>query len=183
MFLDSPFYIYPELLTSRSVEMIPDVVMDDYMVVEGGPLDGLQCGEKMWIIFDAQSAPYYDVQFVVVDDNNLPIKHTKIQLEDGRWRIEFIPINVGIHQIQRVIQADNQMQIHLLHKLNVLHYSAPRIVYGYKMYNIEDSVQLVFDAANFRVQDIMPEVKGRGQISETDHSEFRVNLFNSLPTW
>lgn len=41
----------------------------------------------------------------------------------------------------------------------MLHYSAPRTVYGYKMYNVEDSVQLVFDAANYRVKDILPEVK------------------------
>jgi hypothetical protein len=36
------------------------------MVIEGGPLDGLQCGEKMWIIFDSNSAPYFDSQFLVV---------------------------------------------------------------------------------------------------------------------
>jgi hypothetical protein len=40
--------------------------VDDFMIVEGGPLDGLQCGEKMWIIFDAKSPPYYDVQFLVI---------------------------------------------------------------------------------------------------------------------
>lgn len=52
------------------------------------------------------------------------------------------------------------MKAQILLKTNVLHYSAPRTVYGYKMYNLEDSVQLVFDAANFRVKDILPEVKG-----------------------
>ena len=43
--------------------------------------------------------------------------------------------------------------------MNVLNYSAQRVVYGYKLYNMCDSVQLVFDAASFRVQDIWPEVK------------------------
>lgn len=97
------------------------------------------------------------------DDANYPIKHTKIQLEDGRWRIEFIPIGVGLHQIQRLIHSDldSAVKAQCLLKTNVLHYSAPRTVYGYKMYNLEDSVQLVFDAANYRVKDIMPEVKGR----------------------
>jgi hypothetical protein len=122
------------------------------------------------------------------DDCNYPIKHTKIQQEDGRWRIEFIPHNVGIYQIQRIISSNNhnspQMQhdtnandptssprsitsnsssvaakIQLLQKVNVLHYSAQRVVYGYKLNNIEDSVQLVFDAANYRVQDISIQVK------------------------
>ena len=156
---DSPFYVLPELLVSKSMEVLNEIGPEDYMVIEGGPLDGLQCGEKMWIIFDAQSTPYYDAQFLVVDDCNYPIKHTKIQQEDGRWRIEFIPINVGVHQIQRIIQDDNRAKIQLLHKVNVLHYSAQRIVYGYKLNNIEDSVQLVFDAANYRVQDIGTNVK------------------------
>ena len=56
--------------------------------------------------------------------------------------------------------VDNSLKAQILLKTNVLHYSAPRTVYGYKMYNLEDSVQLVFDAANFRVKDILPEVKG-----------------------
>ena len=50
-------------------------------------------------------------------------------------------------------------KIQLLLKVNVLHYSAQRVVYGYKLNNIEDSVQLVFDAANYRVQDISIQVK------------------------
>jgi hypothetical protein len=181
----------PELLASRSVETISDLnCPDEFAVIEGGPLDGLQCGEKMWIVFDSQTAPYYDSQFLVsgntqhnirpffvihntiflifccchttmIDDNNYPIKHTKIQLEDGKWRIEFIPSSVGLHQVQRIIQVqDNTAKVQCLLKVNVLHYSASRTVYGYKMYNLEDSVQLVFDAANFRVKDILPEVKG-----------------------
>lgn len=158
---DSPFNVVPELLASRSVEMMSaDLLADEFAVIEGGPLDGLQCGEKMWIIFDSQTAPYFDGQFLVSDDNNYPIKHTKIQLEDGRWRIEFIPISVGTHQVQRLLQMDNTTKVQLLLKVNVLHYSASRTVYGYKMYNLDDSVQLVFDAANYRVRDILPEVKG-----------------------
>ena len=67
---DSPFYILPESLTlNGSIEMLNaemGAAVDDFMIVEGGPLDGLQCGEKMWIIFDAKSPPYYDVQFLVI---------------------------------------------------------------------------------------------------------------------
>ena len=37
-----------------------------YKVLEGGPLEGIQCGEKMWILFDAETPPYYDVQFRVI---------------------------------------------------------------------------------------------------------------------
>jgi hypothetical protein len=55
--------------------------------------------------------------------------------------------------------VDDRIVLQLLFKVNVLNYSAQRIVYGYKLYNIQDSVQLVFDAASFRVQDIWPEVK------------------------
>ena len=95
-----------------------------------------------------------------LDDNNYPIKHTKIQQEDGRWRIEFIPLSVGVHQIQRIMQIGNTVRVELLQKVNVLNYSAQRIVYGYKLYNMDESVQLVFDAANFRVQDIIAEIKG-----------------------
>lgn len=77
-------------------------------------------------------------------------------------------MSIGLHQIQRIIQAaeaavtrsTSDMKSQTLLKSSVLHFSAPRTVYGYKMYNLEDSVQLVFDAANFRVKDIMPEVKG-----------------------
>jgi hypothetical protein len=41
------------------------VISNQYKAVEGGPLDGIQCGEKMWVIFDTQSPPYFDVQFLV----------------------------------------------------------------------------------------------------------------------
>lgn len=65
-----------------------------------------------------------------------------------------------MHQVQRIVNTqDNVLKAMSLLKTNVLHYSAPRTVYGYKMYNLEDSVQLVFDAANYRVKDILPEVK------------------------
>lgn len=112
-----------------------------------------------------------NVSSLNIDDNNYPIKHTKVQLEDGRWRIEFIPISVGLHQVQRIISepsssssavqddSNSSLKAQNLFKTNVLHYSAPRTVYGYKMYNLEDSVQLVFDAANYRVKDILPEVR------------------------
>jgi hypothetical protein len=38
---------------------------EDYTIIEGGPLEGVQCGEKMWIILDPQTAPYTDAQFLV----------------------------------------------------------------------------------------------------------------------
>lgn len=64
---DSPFYLLPELLASRSVETISEMMngSEEVTVVEGGPLDGLQCGEKMWIVVDSQTSPYYDAQFLV----------------------------------------------------------------------------------------------------------------------
>ena len=68
---DSPFFILPESLAlNGSIEMLNTElgVADDFMIIEGGPLDGLQCGEKMWIIFDAKSPPYYDVQFLVIGE-------------------------------------------------------------------------------------------------------------------
>ena len=75
-----------------------------------------------------------------------------------------------MHQIKRILASsdhhstsgsESSCKLELLQKINVLHYSAQRIVYGYKLYNMEDSVQLVFDAANYRVQDIIAEVKGK----------------------
>ena len=74
-FEDSPFYILPESLAlNGSIEMLTDVgTVDDFMIIEGGPLDGLQCGEKMWIIFDAKSPPYYDVQFLVIGKKNFQL--------------------------------------------------------------------------------------------------------------
>lgn len=89
----------------------------------------------------------------------MPIKHTKIQLEDGRWRVEFIPINTGIHKIKRIIQTDNSSKIQTLSRINVLNFSSQRAVYGYKLYSIEESVQLVFDAADFKVNDISIQIK------------------------
>jgi hypothetical protein len=66
------------MICSKSLEMISDepisqhsndlndsIASTEYKVVEGGPLDGIQCGEKMWVIFDTQSPPYFDVQFLV----------------------------------------------------------------------------------------------------------------------
>lgn len=141
-------------------------MLDEYTVIEGGPLEGVQCGEKFWIILDSQSIPYADSQFLVIDDTNSAIKHTKIQLEDGRWRIEFIPTSPGPHKIQRLIRCEpaegasgERIQAQHIFKVDVLNYSTQRVVYGYKLYSIQDSVQLVFDAANFRVQDIWPEIK------------------------
>lgn len=67
---DSPFYLMPELLASRSVDSISELNgADELAVIEGGPLDGLQCGEKMWIVVDCQTAPYYDSQFLVSGNN------------------------------------------------------------------------------------------------------------------
>lgn len=68
---DSPFYLMPELLASRSVDSISEMNgADELAVIEGGPLDGLQCGEKMWIVVDCQTVPYYDTQFLVSGNNN-----------------------------------------------------------------------------------------------------------------
>ncbi len=84
-------------------------------------------------------------------------------MEDGRWKIEFTPISVGvykIHHLVKKIDSNNaQMEPRILYKVNVLNYTAQRVVYGYKLYSIQESVQLVFDAANFAVQEIWPEVK------------------------
>jgi hypothetical protein len=65
MFEGSPFVVLPDILVSRSLETLSEAAFDDYMIVEGGPLDGLQCGEKMWIILDAQTAPFKDIEFQV----------------------------------------------------------------------------------------------------------------------
>jgi hypothetical protein len=93
------------------------------------------------------------------DETGGALKHTKVQLEDGRWRIEFIPLSTGVHKVHRVHRLDDRSVLQLLYKVTVLNYSAQRVVYGYRLYNMQDSVQLVFDAASFRVQDIWPEVK------------------------
>lgn len=64
------------MVCSKSLEMLGNelasninnsdaVISNQYKAVEGGPLDGIQCGEKMWVIFDTQSPPYFDVQFLV----------------------------------------------------------------------------------------------------------------------
>ncbi len=42
-----------------------DKLISIYDIVEGGPIDGIQCGEKMWILFDVKTPPYYDIQFKV----------------------------------------------------------------------------------------------------------------------
>lgn len=140
------------------------IALDDYMIVEGGPIDGLQCGEKMWIILDAQTAPYNDIEFKVVDPQIIPIKHSKIQQEDGRWKIEFIPVSIGLHKIYQIIDK----QTHLIHKCNVLSSNAQRFVYGYKLYNVEDSLQLVFDAGIYKSSNIIAEVKGPNDKLVTD---------------
>ena len=98
--------------------------------------------------------------FLKKDGNNLPIKHTKIQRDDGTWRIEFIPTTTGLHHIKRILQIDENKKCHLLHRINVLNYGEQRVLYGYKLYDSNESVQLVFDAVNFNVNDILPEVKG-----------------------
>jgi hypothetical protein len=45
--------------------MFSDCVSDDSGVIEGGPLEGVQCGEKMWLVVDINSMPYVDAQFLV----------------------------------------------------------------------------------------------------------------------
>ena len=39
---------------------------NDDLVMEGGPIENVQCSEKMWIIYDAQASQYYDLQFLVI---------------------------------------------------------------------------------------------------------------------
>jgi len=154
------------MVTQNSVSEPDKKLPSIYTVIEGGPLEGIQCGEKMWILFDAKTPPYHDVQFSVVDTNGLPVKHTKTQREDGSWRVEFIPNSTGWHQIRRILQDDVtgrlEKKTHLLHRVNVLSYGEQRVLYGYKLYDWGDSVQLVFDAVGFNVNDIVAEVKGPG---------------------
>ena len=98
--------------------------------------------------------------FAWSDEGNVPLKHTKIQKEDGCWCIEFIPANMGMHQIQRILKIDSQIKSQLIHKVNVLNYGEQRILYGYKLYDKQEPIQLVFDAVNFKVKDILPQVLG-----------------------
>jgi hypothetical protein len=66
-FLDSPFTLIPETMQkSQSFEMLPEIELTGYTVIEGGPLDGVQCGEKMWLVIDANIAPYFDAQFLII---------------------------------------------------------------------------------------------------------------------
>jgi hypothetical protein len=111
---------------------------------------------------------YYSVELIIfdkshfkLDENNLAIKHTKIQKEDGTWRIEFIPIIPGVHLINRIMYENNRTKSILLHRINVVNYGEQRILYGYKFYEMHESIQLVFDAANFKVNDILPELKSK----------------------
>ena len=157
MKLGSPFVVERDANISRSLENLSEVALDDYMVVEGGPLEGLQCNEKMWIILDAQSAPYNDVEFKITDSSYSPIKHTKVQQEDGRWKLEFTPTSIGMHKVYQVIDKKTQ----LIHKINVLSTEAQRFVYGYKLYNVGDSLQIVFDAGTFKSSNIISEVRGK----------------------
>lgn len=60
-----------EMLSEDLSSMSDQPMSTEYKAVEGGPLDGIQCGEKMWIIFDTQTPPYYDVQFLVIGEYNL----------------------------------------------------------------------------------------------------------------
>ncbi len=73
----------PDISVSRSLETLSEAAFDDYMIVEGGPLDGLQCGEKMWIIIDAQTAPFIDIQFQVTGYSSLfyCVEIKKLKLE------------------------------------------------------------------------------------------------------
>ena len=61
-----------------------------------------------------------------------------------------------MHKIFQIV--DNRSQI--IHKVNVLSTNAQRTIYGYKLYNIEDAVQLVFDSVSFNTANIIVEVKG-----------------------
>jgi hypothetical protein len=154
----------PEFDESQSIEILSDIVTesnDDEFVLEGGPLDGLQCGEKMWIIFDIKCEPYFDLQFAIIDDNNISIKHTKTQLEDGRWHIEFTPNTPGIFLIERCFynNEDQMIRSQVIHRINAIDTNSNRIVYGYKLYNIDDSIQIVFDAINNNVNDIVAQIK------------------------
>lgn len=94
------------------------------------------------------------------DENGLPLKHTKIQKENGTWCVEFIPNTTGLHQIQRILKSDDRIKSHLLHRINVLNYGEQRVLYGYKIYEKSTPIQLVFDAVNYEVNDILPEIKG-----------------------
>jgi hypothetical protein len=75
---NSPYHLLPEMLSSsKSAEAVSEEgaasgsgttsssPLDDFTVIEGGPLEGVQCGEKMWIILDPQTLPYADAQFLI----------------------------------------------------------------------------------------------------------------------
>jgi hypothetical protein len=53
-----------------------------------------------------------------------------------------------------------EKQPQLIHRVNVLPTNTQRTVYGYRLYNIEDAVQLVFDSVNYESNSISVEVKG-----------------------
>ena len=63
--IGSPYIVEHDWSVSDTSENSNQYSPTDYMVVEGGPMEGLQCGEKMWIILDAQTAPYNDIEFKV----------------------------------------------------------------------------------------------------------------------
>ena len=58
---DDPY----DMVSHRSEIELDEKLPSFYSITEGGPLEGIQVGEKMWILFDAKTPPYYDVQFKV----------------------------------------------------------------------------------------------------------------------
>jgi len=75
----------------------------------------------------------------------------------------------GQHKLKRIVQIDDKYKIQLLHQFNVIDYTIRRIVYGHKLYNINDPVQLVFDAANCIAENIQVEVRdSNNQLIEID---------------
>lgn len=64
IFLDSPFVVLPEYAIAKTQDLC-EMSDDEISAIEGGPIESIQCSEKMWLIYDIHSTQYSDVQFFI----------------------------------------------------------------------------------------------------------------------
>lgn len=55
----------PEYAVSKSEESQSEMPNNEISVIEGGPIENIQCSEKMWLIYDIHTSVYSDVHFVI----------------------------------------------------------------------------------------------------------------------
>ena len=153
----------------------------------GGQLEGTKVGELAWLICDTPLSEIYEdfdlfvsgtlvlLLFIVVrtefsfllllDPDQVTIKHTRIQDSGGRWRVEFEPIKSGIHQIQTNVNGNDESSL-ILASMDILPANYHRTIEGERIIHPNVLNYITINSTNDNLK-----VRIRRKISSTNFTD------------